>query len=93
MKSLINKGDWDYLPIVWDKDFTKEEDAMKYIQDMAPVKLLLPIERNGQMTEYLMTFKEQGSSLITHTKLNPLAKTMIAIGVVATVLTVSVMRK
>lgn len=78
------KGDWDYLPIVWDRMFANEEDANRYIQNMAPVKLLLPIERNGQITEYLFTFKEKNSSLTSRKgiKINPTHVTIGAIAII-----------
>ena len=57
------KGDWDYLPIVWDKTFTNQEAAASYIENMSPVKVMIPIEKNGVLTEYMITFKERGSMM------------------------------
>lgn len=84
------KGDWDYLPIVWDKEFTSEEEATEYIRNMSPVKLLLPMESNGQVTEYLITFKEKNSTLTSRRIMDPSTVTLVAIGAAAIIMTASV---
>lgn len=63
LKWNATKGDWDYLPIVWDKTFNNQEAAESYIKNMAPIKIMIPIEKNGILTEYLISFKEKGSMM------------------------------
>ena len=88
LKWNAGKGSWDYLPIVWDKEFTNEADANQYIRNMAPVKLMLPIETDGRVTEYLITFNEKDSKLTSSSRKGLTTGTIVAFGVVGALITV-----
>lgn len=83
----VNKGDWDYIPLVWDQTFSDEQSAMSYINNMAPVKLMLPIENNGELTEYLISFKESGSLINVKNHSSLSTGSIIALGVVGSLVT------
>ena len=87
LKWNAGKGDWDYLPVVWDKTFNDELSAMEYINNMAPVKVMLPIERNGVITEYLITFKESGSHVNAKSHVGLSTGSIIAIGLAGALVT------
>jgi len=87
LKWNASKGDWDYLPVVWDKTFNDELAAMEYINNMAPVKVMLPIERNGEITEYLITFKESGSHVNAKSHVGLSTGSIIAIGLAGALVT------
>lgn len=87
LKWNASKGDWDYLPVVWDKTFNDELAAMEYINNMAPVKVMLPIERNGEITEYLITFKESGSYVNAKSHVGLSTGSIIAIGLAGALVT------
>ena len=87
LKWNAGKGDWDYLPVVWDKTFNDEMSAMEYINNMAPVKVMLPIERNGVITEYLITFKESGSHVNAKSHVGLSTGSIIAIGLAGALVT------
>ena len=87
LKWNASKGDWDYLPIVWDKKFNDEQSAMEYIKTMTPVKVMLPIERNGEITEYLITFKESRSRVNAKNHVGLSTGSIIAIGLAGSLIT------
>ena len=58
------KGDWDYLPIVWDRTFTNQEAAASYIENMAPVNMITFKERGSMMKANKYTSLSTGSIIV-----------------------------